>query len=146
MIRERNESLADPRTQKIARLNDEARIAPGLTCELCVTAGIQSLPEDDRREIYNRVCGYNDFTWYNDARGQHGSGYFTYAGLQIFWHIAYRAAESAPGADSWSEHPEDPEKTRRVLTIMLAREHPSMTDEDAPIAARVVPSSPSAAK
>jgi hypothetical protein len=49
---------------------------------------------------------------------EHDFGSIEVAGETIFWKIDYHGSDMASG----SEDPADPERTTRVLTIMLAEE------------------------
>ena len=55
----------------------------------------------------------------NDPHGEHDFGSFALAGRKFFWKIDAYDADMQFG----SEDPTDPEKTTRVLTIMLAEEY-----------------------
>jgi hypothetical protein len=107
------------RTQKIRELNDLARTAMGVCCELNQTPGIRALPPADQSAIREEVEKFCDFNPDNDPYGEHDFGSFTRNGDKIFWKIDYYDKALEYG----SEHPEDPGVTTRVLTIMLADEY-----------------------
>lgn len=106
----------------IATLNDRFRTSFGICADVpgrvVVTAGIHSLPPDDKVAILNRVREFNTFSEDNDPYGEHDFGKFDHAGQRIFWKIDYYAPDMRTG----SEDPADLKKTVRVLTILLASE------------------------
>ena len=90
--------------------------------EVYLTHGITfSLPEVDQSRIVEAVQKYDQFTEDNDPYGEHDFGSVELEGLpKIFWKIDYYdKADSSMGSDD----PNDPAKTLRVLTIMLAEEY-----------------------
>jgi len=108
-----------PRTEQIARLNDQLR-ATFLTGKVVMTEGIAALPAYKRVEIATRVRDFRDFTPDNDPHGECDFGAFEVEDAgRIFWKIDYYD----PGYEGHSEDASDPVITRRVLTIMLAREY-----------------------
>ena len=62
---------------------------------------------------------FSEFTPDNDPHGEHDFGSFTLVGREFFWKIDYHDRDMIHG----SQDPADPEKTTRVLTIMLASEY-----------------------
>jgi hypothetical protein len=65
------------------------------------------------------VRNYRDFGPDNDPYGEHDFGMFELDGETLNWKIDYYDRELRYGADD----PSDAEKTRRVLTILLAEEY-----------------------
>jgi hypothetical protein len=70
-----------------------------------------------------RSCAYSRpwplfdaFTEGDDPYGEHDFGAFDLDGTRYFWKIDYYDHDLEHGSDD----PSDPEKTRRVLTIMRA--------------------------
>lgn len=102
----------------IAKLNDNLRrtFTGG---QVLLTAGIDSLPADDKANILSMVRNFNDFNEDNDVYGEHDFGSFNYKGNKIFWKIDYYDLNYK----FMSENPADPNITRRILTIMLADEY-----------------------
>ena len=103
---------------KIALLND----AFGKTLsggEVFLTAGVHELPDMVKAAAIQRVATFDAFTEDHDPYGEHDFGSFDLCGRRFFWKIDYydRAMEQG------SEDPSDPEKTTRILTIMLASEY-----------------------
>ena len=70
-------------------------------------------------EIVQAVMDFNDFTETNDPYGEHDFGAIKLDGQTLFWKIDYYDPDLRFG----SEDPGDPDKTRRVLTILLAEEY-----------------------
>lgn len=103
----------------IAVLNDSFR-ASFLGGRVLMTAGITALPEEAQADILERVRAFQDFTPDNDPYGEHDFGSLDHdvAG-RVFWKIDYYDPTMSAG----SEDAADPEKTVRVLTIMLAGEY-----------------------
>lgn len=65
------------------------------------------------------VRSFTAFTRDNDPHLEHDFGSFEVRGEKLFWKIDYYDLDLTYG----SEAPEDPSKTKRVLTIMLASEY-----------------------
>ncbi|HEX8167177.1 MAG TPA: DUF3768 domain-containing protein [Beijerinckiaceae bacterium] len=66
-----------------------------------------------------RVRTFEDFGLDNDPHGEHDFGSFQLEGETFFFKIDYYDRDLRFG----SEDPGDPDKTTRVLTIMLAEEY-----------------------
>ena len=84
-----------------------------------VTAGIASLPIEDRAAIMARVRSFDEFTPDNDPYGEHDFGAFDHQRHRIFWKIGAYDRDLRFG----SPDPADQAMTRLVLTIMLAQEY-----------------------
>lgn len=84
--------------------------------QVMLTSGINNKPADDVAVILNQVRTFNNFTESNDPYEEHDFGSFIYKGDKIFWKIDYYD-ETLKYA---SENPADPNKTKRVMTVMLA--------------------------
>ena len=120
-------TTTDPQTQKIAELNDQCRqqcvrsgFGEGISCKIMMTRGIAALPPELQMIIAAKVRDFDDFTEDNDPHGERDFGAFEIEGAgKIFWKIDYYDSALQYG----SEDPADPEKTTRVLTIMLASEY-----------------------
>ena len=107
------------RTTRIAARNDLARRGQ-VRCRILRTAGIHALPFGDQIAIVGKVRHHDTFTADNDKYHEHDFGSFDYDGQRIFWKIDYYAKGKD---DEGSEFPEDPNRTDRVLTIMLGSEY-----------------------
>lgn len=109
-------------TQKIAQINDTFRENLPMFMmigQAVITRGIANLPEADRMEILSMVQAFDGFTEDNDPHGEHDFGSFEQNGQTIFWKFDYYDNSMKYG----SEDPSDAEKTKRILTIMLACEY-----------------------
>lgn len=105
-------------TAEIRRLNDEFRTT--LTGgRVLITIGVQQLPESVQQDAFDRVRTFNAFTEDNDPYGEHDFGRFEESGNAFFWKIDYYDQSLRYG----SVDPADPEKTTRVLTLMLTSEY-----------------------
>lgn len=114
---------------RIAALNDEFRRAAGLTRteetavpgRYVMTRGIAALSAEAQIEILDRVRSFSDFKPVNDPHREHDFGGIALAGgEEVFWKIDYYTdAEMEYG----SEDPADPNRSFRVLTVMLAAEY-----------------------
>lgn len=87
--------------------------------QVVMTHGVSELPVDVKAEALLKVRSFSDFTGDNDPYNEHDFGSFEIAGETFFWKIDYYDI----GCRYGSENPADPEKTTRVLTIMLAAEY-----------------------
>jgi hypothetical protein len=107
-----------PSTDRIQELNDAFRttLRGG---RAVMTSGVNELPDCVKAEAMIQVAAFSDFTPDNDPHGEHDFGSFTLVGRKFFWKIDYYDERCEFG----SEDPSDPEKTTRVLTIMLAEEY-----------------------
>ncbi len=111
-------TVADDKTRKIRVLNDNFR-ATFLGGRIVVTPGVRCLPLLVNARVLLAVQSFRDFTEDNDPHGEHDFGSFEVAGETFFWKIDCYDLDCRYG----SEDPSDPEKTTRVLTIMLAEEY-----------------------
>lgn len=106
--------------KKIAALNDRLRTTFDTNAGLVVlTSGIQALPKENKNAIINLVKTFNKFTADNDPYEEHDFGTVVHEGRKAFFKIDYYDPSMTKG----SENPADPEKTTRVMTIMLANEY-----------------------
>ena len=117
-------------TARIRRLNDACRYwairlqLAGRTAaaarfgRIQITAGVAALAVDVET-ILRLVMNVRTFTRGNDLYGEHDFGTLEHESSRILWKIEYYAPDLCHG----SEDPADPDKTMRVLTIMLAEEY-----------------------
>ncbi|MGC2857815.1 DUF3768 domain-containing protein [Novispirillum sp. DQ9] len=105
------------RVARLRQLNDAFRqtFVGGM---VVITVGVQALGPRAVTAILHQVRTFNAFTADNDPYGEHDFGAFDAGQERVLWKIDYYDASGIAG----SEHPEDPEATTRVLTIMLAEE------------------------
>jgi Protein of unknown function (DUF3768) len=103
---------------KIALLNDAFRTSlTGGTVLLSV--GVQELPDMVKSAVIRKVVEFDEFHEDNDPYGEHDFSSFELCNRRFFWKIDYFDELGEFG----SEDPADPQKTTRVLTIMLADEY-----------------------
>ncbi len=110
--------VANGRAACIRVLNDNFR-STFLGGRVVLTRGVSELPLDVKAKALLLVKTFKDFTGDNDPYGEHDFGHFELAGDTFYWKIDYYDSDCQYG----SEDPTDPEKTTRVLTIMLAAEY-----------------------
>ena len=105
-------------TDRIRELNDAFRttLRGGIAI---MTSGVAELPDCVKAEAMVQVASFSDFRADDNPHGEHDFGSFLLVGRWFFWKIDYYDKRCEFG----SEDPSDPEKTTRVLTIMLAEEY-----------------------
>lgn len=119
----------------IRRLNDEARSKPGTGSIANMTIGFQSLSDADRFGALAQIVGFTEFSGDNDPYGEHDfgtvyrlpNGVWTQQrpsdekdiGATVYWKVDYYDNTLTYGSDA----PWDAQRTKRVLTIMLASEY-----------------------
>ncbi|WP_445219333.1 DUF3768 domain-containing protein [Bradyrhizobium sp. Pa8] len=105
-------------TNRIALLNDAFRrtFSGG---KVMMTSGVNELPDCVKAEALVQVANFAEFTENNDPYDEHDFGSFDLVGRRFFWKIDYYDKRCEFGSDD----PADPEKTMRVLTLMLAAEY-----------------------
>ena len=84
-----------------------------------LTSGVADLPDQLKSKVLMQVAAFSNFTPENDPHGEHDFGSFKIDNQKFFWKIDYYDKEMEQG----SKDPSDPEKTTRVLIIMLAEEY-----------------------
>jgi hypothetical protein len=105
-------------SDRIRVLNDNFR-STFIGGQVVMTAGVADLPMDVKAHVLIHVQLFASFNADNDPHGEHDFGSLELAGETFFWKIDYYDEDCEFG----SEDPADPEKTTRVLTIMLAEEY-----------------------
>ncbi|WP_247390072.1 DUF3768 domain-containing protein [Bradyrhizobium sp. 143] len=103
---------------KIALLNDAFRNA-FRGGKVMMTIGVAELADCVKAEALRQVADFSEFTPENDPHGEHDFGSFDLVGRKFFWKIDYYDKDMRHG----SEDPGNPERTLRVLTLMLATEY-----------------------
>jgi hypothetical protein len=105
------------KAEAIRSLNDSFRttLSGG---SVMITAGIIALGAHRQLEIIEAVRSFDEFDAGNDPYHEHDFGALDHRGETIFFKIDYYD----PSLEQGSADPTDPTRTRRVLTIMLARE------------------------
>jgi hypothetical protein len=101
--------------ERIRELNDNFR-RTFVGGAVIVTAGVEAMPDEQRRSLLAKVRAFDAFTEDNDPHGEHDFGAIDEGGIRYFWKIDYfdRATEFG------SPDPADPAVTTRVLTILRA--------------------------
>ena len=102
----------------IRLLNDNFR-STFIGGQVVMTAGVSELPLDVKATVLLQVKNFSTFDEGNDPHSEHDFGSFEVAGETFFWKIDYYDCDCRFG----SEDPGDPDKTTRVLTVMLAEEY-----------------------
>ena len=119
---------ADPEAIKaaiIAKQNDQFRAAlalgvpPTVPGQVLITPGVMALGLEFIALLQLTVAGFNTFTEDNDPYGDHTFGIVKVCETQVYWKIDLYDEDYQFG----SEEPENPEKTRRVLTLLLPSEY-----------------------
>ncbi len=108
----------DGKTARIRELNDEFRRSFG-GGKVMMTAAVNELPAIVKAAALQQVAAFTDFTPDSDPHGEHDFGKFMLVGRTFFWKIDYHDECCEFG----SEDPSDPQKTTRVLTLMLASDY-----------------------
>lgn len=120
--------MSGDRSMRIAELNDRFRtdlgsehVAADIPGQVILTRGIASHPQCVIDTILQRVSEFDHFNRDNDPYAEHDFGAFENLDAgKVFWKIDYY--ENA--VCKWgAECPEDPLRSYRVLTIMLAEEY-----------------------
>ena len=106
-----------PRAEAIARLNDQLR-KTGTGGTVMVTQGVLAITGYNSAELAEALAAYNAFDADNDPHGERDFGDLTLWGEDLFWKLDYYSPDLRYGSDD----PADPEKTKRVLTVMLTSE------------------------
>ena len=104
--------------ERIVQLNDSFR-RTFVGGSLVVTAGLQLRGPLFVRTALKAVRDYEIFSAENAPRAEHDMGVLTVLEQQVIWKIDY----FDPSMTQGSEGPADVERTRRVLTVMLADEY-----------------------
>lgn len=106
------------RTERIRDLNDAFRttFSGG---KVMTTAGVDGLPDMVKCGALFEVATFTAFNEDNDPYGEHDFGSFELCNRKFFWKIDYYDNDLQHG----SEDPTDPDKTTRVLTLMLAEDY-----------------------
>jgi len=105
-------------TERIRELNDAFRSTFG-GGRVVMTSSVDELPPMVKADALHKVATFAEFTKDNDPHGEHDFGSFELVSRKFFWKIDYYDNDLRCG----SEDPADPEKTVRVLTLMLAEDY-----------------------
>jgi hypothetical protein len=107
-------------TDRIRALNDDLRhnIGQGHG-HAVITPGVAALGAEAVARIIKTVEVFDDFCHANDPHHEHDFGSFDADGHTVFFKIDYYD----PTLRQHSDDPADPSITKRVITIMLAKEY-----------------------
>jgi len=105
-------------TKRIAELNDRLRRF-GSGGEIMMTQGVKALPPTAIMKAVAAMRSFTDFSEDNNPYQERDFGKFDADGHEFFFKIDYYDLSLEGG----SEEPWNPEKTRRVLTLMLVEEY-----------------------
>jgi hypothetical protein len=112
------EQTKQGRSCAIRKLNDDLRTG-GSGGQVFITRGVQAIGEACVSAAINALRTFDEFTPDNDPNGEHDFGRIVIEGEPLFWKIDYYDENREFG----SIDPSDPERTTRVLTLMLAGEY-----------------------
>jgi hypothetical protein len=105
-------------TEQIRALNDQLR-QNFSTGAAFITTGVAALGPGAVDRIVKTISVFDDFCHANDPHQEHDFGSFVAEGQTIFFKIDYYDNDLA----GHSPDPTDPTVTKRVITVMLAREY-----------------------
>lgn len=119
------------RPTRIAELNDQLRARFGLRAEetndlfsipgrFVLTPGIAGLPAQDLQALCKQIRTFEDFAPGNDPYGEHDFGMLRFKGETVYWKFDYF---SDVYCHFGTEHADDPKRSYRVMTVMLAVEY-----------------------
>ncbi|MGA8291067.1 MAG: DUF3768 domain-containing protein [Rhodoplanes sp.] len=108
----------EEKAARIRELNDAFRTTLSGGAVL-LSAGVYELPDMVKAAAIRKVVTFDEFTEDNDPYDEHDFGRFELCNRRFFWKIDYFDERGEFG----SEDPADPQKTTRILTIMLASEY-----------------------
>ena len=110
--------IKSTQTDRIRALNDQLRKDFNQR-HAVMTTGIAALGAEAVARIVKTIEVYDDFCHENDPNEEHDFGSFEADGHAIFFKIDYYD----PTLTVHSPDPSDPAVTKRVITIMLAKEY-----------------------
>jgi hypothetical protein len=103
---------------KIRELNDAFRTT-FKGGQVVLTASVSELPDMVKAAALQKVAVFAEFDVDNDPHGEHDFLSFKLCGRTFFFKIDYYDRD----LQLHSEDPADPDKTRRVGTLMLAEDY-----------------------
>lgn len=107
------------RTIRIRQLNDELRIEGSCRNGRIVAAGRLAHEHEKIGTIAALVAAYDDWSEGDDPYGEHDFGKVDVDGEAVIFKIDYYTLDETHG----SEHPEDPNVTVRILSLMFAEDY-----------------------
>jgi len=103
---------------KIARLNDLLR-KEGVGGRVMMTQGIQTLSDETRKNVFQAIRNFDNFTTDNDPYKERDFAALTVDGERINFKFDYYDKSMQYASDD----PSDPSITERIMTVMLASEY-----------------------
>jgi hypothetical protein len=103
---------------RIRELNDQLR-CKAIGGRIVITSGIQALDADDLRAVLLAVARFDDFSEDNDPWGEHDCATLTVNRHRLIFKIDYFDRDLAYHSPDAS----DPAVTKRVMTVMRAKEY-----------------------
>ena len=104
--------------ERIRELNDDFR-RTFVGGAVMITAGVEAMPNEQRRSLLAKVRAFDSFTEDTDPHGEHDFGAVDEGEVRCFWKIDYYDREMTMHSGDAA----DPAVTTRVLTVMLADEY-----------------------
>lgn len=110
----------DEKRARIAALNDELRVN-GRALNGRILATGQLAQEDYNKGLAVGIAAraFNDFNEDNDPHGEHDCAIFEFNGERFMFKFDYYALNE----ETLAEHPEDPNVTIRVMSILYADDY-----------------------
>ena len=106
------------KTEQTTKINDKVRKAL-IRDRLMITIGVQGLSTDTQTKIMQAIAEFDDFKESNDPHKEHDFGAVEVDGHKVFFKLDYYDNALEYG----SPYLYDRAVTRRVMTVMLAKEH-----------------------
>ncbi len=110
--------VLSPEVLAIRGLNDKLRQSHQ-GGQVMVTRGIAALGDIQAAQILAAVAAFDAFTADNDPHGEHDCAILNWQDHKVMFKIDYYD----PTLQYHSDDPTDPDRTVRVMTVMLASEY-----------------------
>lgn len=111
--------MINPKIYRIRQLNDELRTEGSCRNGRMVAAGRLAQEHEKIGNIATAVAAFDDWHEGDDPYGEHDFGKVEVNGETVIWKIDYFSLDELQGSD----HPEDPNVTIRILTLMFAENY-----------------------
>jgi hypothetical protein len=108
-----------PKVYRIRQLNDELRTEGSCRNGRVVAAGRLAQEIEKIGKVAAAVATHDDWNEGDDPYSEHDFGKLDVEGEAVIWKIGYYSLDEMHG----SEHPEDPNVTIRILTLMFAEDY-----------------------
>ena len=110
--------LVPDKLARIRELNDALR-SSFTGGKVMMTASVMQLPDMVRATALTMMAQFEAFDEKNDPYGEHDFGRFELCNRTFLFQISYFGRTY----DEPSDDPADPERTRRVIVLMLAQDY-----------------------